>query len=297
VRAVAVHRDVVVVTSRLWQTTATALRAGGEGRSAEGLLVDSPYFPDELALLPELLGQAGFEVSALLATHADFDHLLGRLAFPRLALGVADSTAERLRAEPGVAQRALREEDDRNYVVRPAPLSLGAVQALPVPGYVGLGEVELELHPAGGHSADGTAVFAPFAGVLVCGDYLSDVEIPTVVDGGSLPEYRATLGRLASLVERADVVVPGHGSPHDRATALRLLEEDLAYLERLERGDERPVLPPGRDGSRQRALHRQNVAAIRENALSKVVGSASNAAAVDDETGLPNALRSADERL
>src|SRR5918997_7124845 len=102
-RAVGVHRDVVVVTSRLWQTNAVAVRSGDEA-----LLIDSPYFPDELELLPTLLEQAGFRVDALLATHADFDHLLGRLAFPQLALGVADSTAERLRAEPGAAQRELR---------------------------------------------------------------------------------------------------------------------------------------------------------------------------------------------
>jgi len=73
VRVVAIHRDAVVVTSRMWQTTATALRAGGEA-----MLIDSPYFPDELEVLPQVLAQSGFEPDALLATHADWDHLLGR---------------------------------------------------------------------------------------------------------------------------------------------------------------------------------------------------------------------------
>ena len=48
-------------------------------------------------------------------------------------------------------------------------------------------------------------------------------------------------------VEAAKVVVPGQGSPHDRATALRLIDGDADYLEALERGDERPKLPAGRD--------------------------------------------------
>ena len=61
-RAVAVHRDALVVTSRLWQTTATALRGGDET-----FLVDSPYFPDELELLPTLLSQSGFVPNGLLA--------------------------------------------------------------------------------------------------------------------------------------------------------------------------------------------------------------------------------------
>ena len=247
-RAVGVHADAVVVTSRIWQTTCTVIRAGGEA-----MLIDSPYFPDELDALPALLEQAGFEVSALLATHADYDHLLGRAAFPQLALGVGESTAIRLRTEPGVAQKELRDADAEHYVERARPLSLGSYEALPVPGYVGLGEQELELHPAEGHTADGTAVFARWIGVLCVGDYLSDVEIPMIAAAGSLEEYRATLARLAPLVEAADVVVPGHGSPHDRDTALRLLDEDLDYLDGFGK------LPAGRDTARQRAIHADNV--------------------------------------
>jgi len=245
VRAVGVHPDAVVVTSRIWQTTCTAIRAGNEA-----MLIDSPYFPDELDALPALLGQAGFEVTALLATHADYDHLLGRAAFPGLALGVGQPTAIRLREEPGLAQKELRDADAEHYVERGAPLSLGSYQSLPVPGFLGLGDEELELHPAEGHTADGTAVFARWAGVLCVGDYLSGVEIPMVHD---LDEYRATLARLAPLVEAAETIVPGHGSPHDRDTALRLLDEDLGYLDGLAK------LPPGRDTKRQREIHAENV--------------------------------------
>jgi glyoxylase-like metal-dependent hydrolase (beta-lactamase superfamily II) len=254
-RAVGVHPDVVVVTSRIWQTNATALRSGGEV-----LLIDSPYFPDELEVLPALLRQAGFEPNALFATHADYDHVLGPLAFPGLPLGVGDHTMERIRAEPGEAQRELRDEDSRQYVVRNTPLTLGSVQSLPVPGYLELGEIELELHVADGHTSDGTAVFARPLGVFVVGDYLSDVEIPWISPGGSLDDYRATLARLAPLVEAAETIVPGHGSPHTRETALRLIDEDLAYLDALERGERR--LPKGRDTARQREIHGLNLALL-----------------------------------
>ncbi len=253
-RAVSVHRDALVVTSRMWQTTATAVRAGDEA-----ILVDAPYFPDELEALPALLAQTGFEPRGLLATHGDFDHLLGRLAFPGLALGVGDATAERLGREPGAAQRALRDHDDEHYVTRLQPLSLGQVQGLPVPGRLDLGEAEIELHPAEGHTPDGLALFARSLGLLVVGDYLSDVEIPMISEGGSLEAYRATLARLAPLVEEAEIVVPGHGSPHDRATALRILDEDVDYLDALERGDERPTLPDSRASGAQRRIHGDNL--------------------------------------
>jgi glyoxylase-like metal-dependent hydrolase (beta-lactamase superfamily II) len=253
-RVVSVHRDAIVVTSRMWQTNAVALRAGGEA-----MLIDSPYFPDELEALPGLLAGTGFEPDALIATHADFDHLLGRLAFPGLALGLGEPSVERLHREPGAAQRELRDHDARFYVERAAPLALGQVQTLPVPGAVELGDDEIELHPGDGHTADGMALLARRCGVLVVGDYLSDVEIPMVV---SLPDYRATLARLAPLVEAAETVVPGHGAAHDRDTALRILDEDTEYLDALERGEERPRLPAGRDTAEQRRIHAENLARL-----------------------------------
>ena len=254
-RAVAVHRDAIVVTSRFWQTTATAVRSGGET-----VLIDSPYFPDELELLPMLLEQQGFTPVGLLATHADWDHLLGRYAFPGMSLGVGQSTGERLRAEPGAAQRELRDADSETYVVRPGPLALGSYQVLPVPGKMQIGDGEIELHPTGGHTADGTAFLVRAASLLVCGDYVSAVEIPWISPGGAIDDYRATLARLAALIEECEAVVPGHGPTHDRARALTIIDEDLEYLDALERGDEKPKLPPGRDTKFQRGIHAENLA-------------------------------------
>jgi glyoxylase-like metal-dependent hydrolase (beta-lactamase superfamily II) len=242
----------------MWQTNAVALRAG-----EESMLIDSPYFPDELEALPGLLAGAGFEPDALVATHADYDHLLGRLAFPGLALGLGEPSGVRLHQEPGAAQRELRDRDAELYVERPAPLALGQVQGLPVPGSIELGSEELELHPADGHTSDGMAVMARWCGVLCAGDYLSNVEIPMISPGGSLAGYRSSLARLAPLVEAAETVVPGHGAPLGRDGALRILAEDADYLDALDRGDERPALPDGRDTREQRRIHEENLQRLR----------------------------------
>jgi glyoxylase-like metal-dependent hydrolase (beta-lactamase superfamily II) len=250
-RVVSLHADVLVATSRVWQTSCTAIRSGDEG-----FVVDSPLFPDELEVLPAILEQAGFPVSGLLATHRDWDHVLGRLAFPGAALGVAETTAAAMTGAPGAPQRELRAWDEEHYVER-APLSLGQVQALPVPGHIGLGEDELELHPTDGHTADGMAVWAPWARVLVCGDYLSPVEIPTLSPSGSRDAYLATLERLRPLVEQAEWVVPGHGAPIDGARALAILGEDARYLTDWE-------LPLTRRTAAQRAVDAENRAQAGE---------------------------------
>jgi glyoxylase-like metal-dependent hydrolase (beta-lactamase superfamily II) len=257
VRAVGLHADVFVATSRVYQTTCTLVRSGGEA-----FCIDSPVFPDELEILPALAEQAGFTVVGLLATHADWDHLLGRYAFPEAPLGCAETTAGRLVNEPGAAQRALREFDESFYIERPRPLSLPSAQRLPVPGKVEVGEQELELQPAEGHTVDGMAIWIPWARVLVCGDYLSPVEIPMLNPGASISAYLATLARLEPLVEQAAHVVPGHGEPLDGVRAAAILREDRAYLEALlERGAE-AKLPLARRTGEMRKVHADNVSAL-----------------------------------
>jgi glyoxylase-like metal-dependent hydrolase (beta-lactamase superfamily II) len=258
VRVVSLHPDVLVATSRIWQTTCTVVRGGDEA-----FVIDSPVLPDELELLPAVVEQSRFaQPAGLLATHADWDHLLGRLAFPEATLGCAASTAERMRATPGEAQRELRAFDDQHYLVRPAPLSLGSVQALDAPGACEIGPHELALHPAEGHTSDGMAIWAPWAGVLVLGDYLSPVEIPVLGDGGSIEVYVATLECLRPLVAEAQFIVPGHGAPLGSEQALSLLAEDLVYLEALSARDAAAALPDGRRSKAQRAIHAANIALL-----------------------------------
>jgi glyoxylase-like metal-dependent hydrolase (beta-lactamase superfamily II) len=259
VRAVSLHRDVIVVTSQLLQVNCTIVRApDGE----ESFVIDSPVLPEELELLPSVLEQAGFPApSGLLVTHADWDHLLSPLAFAEASIGCAESSAARLRAEPGAPQRELRDFDEQLYLVR-RPLSLAAVQALAVPGRCEIGSAELELHPTEGHTADGMALAVGWAGVLVVGDYISAVELPALNDGDRIDAYLATLQRLRGLLADAEHVVPGHGPPLDRARAMRVLDEDAAYLQELREHGERASLPDGRRTRAQRELHAENVKAL-----------------------------------
>jgi glyoxylase-like metal-dependent hydrolase (beta-lactamase superfamily II) len=254
VRVLAVHRDVIVAVSRVWQTTCTFVRS-----AEEGFVIDSPVYPDELEALPSLAEQAGFPVSGLLATHGDWDHLLARIAFPEASLGCSEGTLERLGS--GEAQRELRRFDEEHYIDGRRPLGLAGVQALPVPGRLSIGSAgaELELHAADGHTVDGIAFVVPWAGVLACGDYLSPVEIPWISPGGSVEAYLATLERLRALLERAETAVPGHGRPLERATALRLLDEDATYLRALSADGAEAALPPGRRTNTQRRIHAENV--------------------------------------
>ena len=103
------------------------------------------------------------------------------------------------------------------------------------------------------------AAWAGWARVLVCGDYLSPVEIPMLSAGGSRDAYLATLRRLEPLVDAADHVVPGHGDVLEGARAAAILREDADYLAKLPGAD----LPPARRSPAQRAIHEANVKRVR----------------------------------
>ena len=101
------------------------------------------------------------------------------------------------------------------------------------------------------------AIWAPWERVLVCGDYLSPVEIPTLSATGSRDAYLATLERLRPLATEAEWVVPGHGAPIDGARALAILNEDVRYLTDWE-------LPLTRRTGAQRAVDAENQERVGE---------------------------------
>lgn len=273
-RVVSLHADVLLATSAIWQTNCVIVRGGqrlepdgpiavynvGEGEiGEETFVIDSPVLPEELEVLPALLEQSRFPApSGLLVTHADWDHLLGRLAFPEATLGCATATAERLGSVPGEPQRELRAFDEEHYVRRPRPLALGSAQALDVPGGCEIGGNELALYPTEGHTIDGMAIWIGWTSVLVLGDYLSAIEIPMLGEGGSVDAYLETLERLRPLIGEAEHIVPGHGPVLDTERASAVLEEDLAYLKALRDGGAAD-LPDGRRTRAQRRIHSENL--------------------------------------
>ena len=75
-RVVSLHPDLLLATSAIWQTNCVIVRSDDET-----FVIDSPILPEELEMLPALLEQLALPgAERPLGTHADSDHLLGRLA-------------------------------------------------------------------------------------------------------------------------------------------------------------------------------------------------------------------------
>lgn len=238
---------VLVATSRRDLTTTTLVLHG-----TDVLLVDPAWDPDELQDLADLVESRGWRVAAGVSTHAHHDHLLWHPGF-----GAAPRFASRRTCELAAEHRddlvanlgehwppALAE-----LVGRIVPAD-GARVPFPEP-------VELVEHD--GHAPGHCAVWLPERLVLLAGDMLSDVELPLPLWPDDLPAYLVGLERLAPYVERAGVLVAGHGHPGRDAPAR--LAADRRYLEDLRgTGDS---ADPRRDNPGMAEVHEQVLALTR----------------------------------
>ena len=204
-------------------------------------------------------------LSGLLATHGDWDHLLGRARVPgggarlrarRPRRGCAPSRAPPSASCATFDERALRRAR-RAAVARPGPGAAGARASCE------LGRARARAAPGRrAHRRRHGDLDRRGRGVLVCGDYLSPVEIPMdLARRGSVDAYLATLERLAPLVERADTSSPATARRSTRARARRDPREDVAYLQALRERRRRScsAATPAAARGAQREIHAENV--------------------------------------
>ena len=260
VQAVGLHPDVFVVTSRFWQTTCTLVKSGQRGvlhrlagapRRARAAAGDRRRRPGSRSSAASPRTPTGTTCSA--ATRS-----------PTRRWGCAESSAARLRDDPGAAQRELREFDEENYVERPGPLyAAGQAQALPVPGHCALGDAELELHPADGHTVDGMALWIPWAAVLVVRRLPVAGRDPVDLRERSVVRLPGDAGAAASRSSSAPrTSCPATGRCSTRRGRWRCWARIVPTCRRwLERGAD-AALPLARRNGAMKKIHLENVARV-----------------------------------
>ncbi len=214
--------NVWVSQTPLWQTNAVFARSG-----SDALLCDPCYTRDEIERLVSLARETGGPIHLLL-THGDFDHVCGIGFVPEAVVVAAPATAERITS--GTAADQLEAAGVEWGVAWPTDLRVDRVVE---PGRFECGAFHVEAIDATGHTPDGLAYILVDQGVLLPGDYLSDMTYPFII--GGLEPMIATSLRLLDALERHDLrwVVPGHGRALTPEEANAVGESDLAYLEGL----------------------------------------------------------------
>ena len=237
----------------LYQTTTLELV-----RNGERLLVDPGIQTWEVE------ESASDGVQHILITHADWDHVMGIGLLPEARVVASIGAAERIAS--GEARTSVEHWAPHYYLHTTGLERMRVDEPVGPPLETSIGPWPVALGHAGGHTADGLVTLFPDESLLVVGDHLSELEIPFVFD--SPWSYRETLQMLVDLLQRhrpAHVVV-GHGPPVDSERALRVAEQDLAYIQGLvslvESGggeEEAGGVPLPRGGTAYESEHRDNV--------------------------------------
>lgn len=205
------------------------------------LIVDSSPGPDTAARLVERaqeLSRAANEIVTpidLVITHDHWDHHLGAAALvaagidrvfasPAFAADQAASTwisLDALRTNPDTADFAASlPEDPGDLLVEVTPIAEAGAE----PTVVDLGDFPVELSVLGGHSTADVIVSLPEAGIVFTGDLVEEGSAPQAGADASLSHWVESLHALLAL-PGAEVFVPGHGVPVDRAFLERQLED------------------------------------------------------------------------
>ena len=213
-----------VLQTPLWQTNAVLARAG-----EDTLLCDPCFTPSEIDQVAARAREGSGSIH-LLVTHGDYDHVCGIGSFPEAIVAAGAATAERITS--GTAGEELAAAGVEWGLEWPTELRVDRIVEA---GRFACGAFDVEAIDATGHTADGLAYVLVDQGVLLAGDYLSDMTYPFIV--GGLEPAMATMRRLLDALERRDLrwVVPGHGRALTATEAAAVGESDLAYLEALAR--------------------------------------------------------------
>jgi len=221
-----------VFQSALFQTTSAVVE--GEGFV---LVADPTWLPREVEEIAAFVRdvRAGRSLY-LLFTHSDYDHILGGGAFPDAVTIAGRAFAYNPNKERSVQK--IRDWDSEYYVQRPYDIRYPQVDIVAAHDGQELvfGETRLTFYEAPGHTPDGLFSVIEPHGVLIAGDYLSDIEFPFISQSSTA--YEKTLGKLDGIWERhaVRVLVPGHGRVATSREEMRHRQrQSLDYIHALRR--------------------------------------------------------------
>ena len=226
-----VAEGVLVHESEFWFCQSNAVVVQGR---AGVLLIDAGIYGDEMACLDNDLSEFGQTVVAGFSTHPHWDHLLwhaGLGAAPRYGTARCAATArDRLSGGVDAVAKAAG-------IPEQVPLDLlGLITGLPAEtAQIPWDGPQVRIVEHQAHASGHAALLIEERGVLVAGDMLSDVLIPTLDLNAADPieDYLAALGLIEGVAGDVNVLIPGHGSAGGADQLHARIDQDRAYVHAL----------------------------------------------------------------
>lgn len=205
--------QITVFQSEIYKTTSTIIQTNDCV-----IVVDPTWLPSEIEKIKQYVYNIKGNRSLYhLFTHSDYDHVLGYGAFPD-AVVIGSEELLKFSETPDKVQHVLDEIetfDHQYYIDRPYKISFPKLDIVIYKDgkTFQIGETKLTFYIAKGHTEDGLMMVVNSLGVLIAGDYLSDVEFPFIYDSSN--NYEETMNKLPAIMKKHQIrlLVPGHGNP------------------------------------------------------------------------------------
>ena len=216
-----------VFESALFRTTSTVIQTNDFV-----LIIDPNWLPQEVQTIRDFVDKIKMEKPIYLYfTHSDYDHIIGYQAFAEAKVIVSKAFSENEEKENILEQ--INTFDDEYYIKRNYPIIYPKGDFLIAENgeKLKIGNTELQFFDAKGHNSDGLILWIKTLGVLVVGDYLSNVEFPYIYYSGM--EYLATLKRVEAIVKTGEVkyLITGHGDyTNDLLEIKKRFEDAYNYI-------------------------------------------------------------------
>lgn len=223
-------KNVTVFQSSLFETTSTVIETDDII-----LVVDPTWLPHEVESISNYVNSIRqCRPIYLIFTHSDYDHIIGYNAF----IGAITVGSEELnkRADKEKIINEIKDFDDEYYLTRDYSIEYPIINlAIKEDNQVlKVGETTITFYKSKGHTDDGIFIIVEPLGVLLVGDYLSNIEIPFIYY--SSLEYENTLLKIDKILQNHNIklLVPGHGlitGEYDEI--IRRQQESLKYIREL----------------------------------------------------------------
>ncbi len=226
------HTDTCVFQSALFCTTATVIQT-----TDLILVIDPNWLPQEVYAIQNFVREIRKNRPLyLLFTHSDYDHIIGYQAFPDATVIASRAFAENPDKEMIIKQ--IKEWDEGFYIVRNYPIRYPEVNILVEKDaqQLSIGATNFTFYLAPGHNRDGIFTFVEWdsKGILLLGDYLSDVEFPFIYH--SSEDYEQTLNKATQLAlhPKLLIAIPGHGGLiHSKTDMQHRITASRLYIQAL----------------------------------------------------------------
>ncbi|PRY82956.1 MBL fold metallo-hydrolase [Alkalibacterium olivapovliticus] len=209
--------NLTVFQSALYKTTTAII----DTKQAM-IMTDPNWLPEEIEEIRHYIDERlGERKLYIIFTHSDFDHVIGAGAFPEAFVIASKAFHQDRHKKQSI--KDMYAFDEKHYIERSYTHSYPTVDRLiTMDGdKLKLGEVTLRFFMAPGHTDDGLLTVIEPYGILLSGDYLSDVEFPFIYS--NYKDYVKTIEKTESIFNDFEVHchVPGHGNATDSGDEIK----------------------------------------------------------------------------